>query len=272
VPPHEVITSAQNPRLKLVRQLQDKKHRLSEQRFVVEYWRELERALHFGYQVDFVLYDPALLAHDEQAALEQVYCPKFVVTAELLEKVGYRQNPTGILGVLHIPDVIAPPPPPSDDNRPILALVALEKPGNIGALLRTADAAGVSAVFLVDTTLDRYNPNIIRASTGACFLPHVYEVTTPQALTFFQRHNYSIISAHLEGTTSLYQLDLTQRCAIVLGTEDKGLPDEWARSCDTLMKIPMVGDIADSLNVSVSGAIFLYEALRQRQYPSILSE
>ncbi len=267
-----MITSVQNPRLKLVRQLQDKKHRLQEKRFVVEYWRELERALANQYRVDFVLYVPALLSTYELDTLKQLDCDQFQVTADLLEKVGYRQNPTGIIAVLYIPDMIAPTLPRPDDNRPILALVALEKPGNIGALLRTADAAGVAAVFLVDTGLDRYNPNLIRASTGACFLPNVYELTTDAVLTFFQTHNYSIISAHLEGKTNLYDLDLVARSAIVLGSEDQGLTDQWARSCDTLMKIPMIGQIADSLNVSVSGAIILYESLRQRLTTSTLHE
>jgi TrmH family RNA methyltransferase len=148
----------------------------------------------------------------------------------------------------------------------ILGLVNLKKPGNIGALLRTADAAGIDIIFLIDSVLDIYNPNIIRASTGAVFIGNIYYMATQEALTFFAERNITIVATHLDGTMTLYDFDFTkQPTAILLGTEDTGLEDTWVNHCDVLLKIPMIGHLSDSLNVSVSGAICMYEALRQRQ-------
>lgn len=265
MPFQDRLTSLQNPRVRLARQLQDKKARRAEQRFVIDYSRDLERALAQGYRADYVLAAPALLNAEESALLHSVDAPVFEVTPEILEKVGYRQHPTGLVAVMHHP-APRPLPAPSSD-RPLLLLVALEKPGNIGALLRTADATGVEAVLLVDTALDLYNPNIIRASTGACFLPHIYELSTQDALSFCSKYGYNIVSAHLEGMHSLFDLDLRHRAAVVLGTEDAGLSAVWRDACHTLMKIPMMGTLTDSLNVSVAGAVILYEALRQRLQP-----
>ncbi|XWX05192.1 TrmH family RNA methyltransferase [Aggregatilineales bacterium SYSU G02658] len=265
MPLHDRITSFQNPRVRLARQLQDKKARRAEQRFVIDYSRDLERALAQGYRADYVLAAPTLLSDAEHALLRGLDAPVFEVPSDILEKAGYRQHPTGLVAVMHQP---APRPLPSpSSDRPLLVLVALEKPGNIGALLRTADATDVEAVLLVDTALDRYNPNIIRASTGACFLPHIYELSTQDALSFCLQYGYNIISAHLEGTHSLFDLDLRRRTAVVLGTEDAGLSVTWRDACHILMKIPMMGTLTDSLNVSVAGAVILYEALRQRLQP-----
>lgn len=259
----ERITSAQNPRLKQVRQLQDKKARQRDSLFVIDYGRDLERALAHGYTVEFVLAAPDLLSDSDTDLLNNIESV-YEVLPDLLEKAGYRQNPTGIIAVLNTPAPLPLPPALADHNAPLLLLVGLEKPGNIGALLRTADATGVAAVLLIDTALDRYNPNLIRASTGACFLPTIFEVTSAQALTFCHTNRYTIVSAHLEGSVSLYDLTLTGDCAIVLGREDSGLDTVWRDACHSLMKIPMMGQITDSLNVSVSGAVILYEALRQR--------
>lgn len=262
---YDRITSFQNPRVKLARQLQDKKARQREKRFVIDYSRDLERALQQGYQVDYVLVAPDLLPDDDKPLLARLHAPIFEVSSPILEKAGYRQHPTGLVAVVHQP--LPRPLPVPSSQRPVLLLVALEKPGNIGALLRTADATGVEITLLVDVALDRYNPNLIRASTGACFLPFVYETTTQDALTFCRQYGYNIVAAHLEGTRSLFELDLRQPVAVVLGTEDVGLPPVWRDACHTLMKIPMVGTLTDSLNVSVAGAVILYEAMRQQMQP-----
>jgi RNA methyltransferase, TrmH family len=270
MPTYEKITSFQNARIKLAKSLQDKKHRERENLFVVDYGRDLQRALNFGYQVHTCLYCPALADEDEKSLLQDIAPHNvFEVTPDLLEKAGYRQNPSGLLTILH-----THPPLKADDlatlaPQPILALVGLQKPGNIGALLRTADATGFRAIFLVDISLDLYNPNIIRASTGACFLRNIYQLTSRESLQFFKNAKYSIISGHLNGTKSLYDVTFDNLSVIVLGTEDQGLDTIWETACDELVKIPMVGQLSDSLNVSVSGAIFMYEALRQRQFSSL---
>jgi TrmH family RNA methyltransferase len=187
----------------------------------------------------------------------------FEIAPDLMEKASYRENPGGIVAVVRQKPMRTQP-----DKYPglVLALVNLTKPGNIGALLRTADATGVQSIYLIDEQLDRYNPNIIRASTGAVFLDNLVHMSSAEALEDFKKHSYRIIAAHLSGTQSLFDVDFTSHpTVIVFGTEDKGLDDVWVHACDALVKIPMLGKIADSLNVSVSGAVFLYEALRQQQ-------
>jgi RNA methyltransferase, TrmH family len=260
----EKITSFQNPRLKLIKKLRDKKGREQEGQFVVDDTRDLERALAHGYSVDFALYAPSL-AHGEFVQgipHRQIY----EVPRDMMEKVSYRENPSPFVAVLHTKPVRDHRTLDDTVGQPVLGLVNLQKPGNIGALLRTADATGFKTILLVDTTLDIYNPNIIRSSTGAAFLNNIYVVTTQQALEFFRRHSYQVISAHLSGEKSLYEIAFAEKSAVILGTEDVGLPDVWAENSDFLVKIPMMGELSDSLNVSVSGAIFMYEALRQRLY------
>lgn len=258
----ERITSHQNPRVKLIKRLRDKKDRDREGLFVVDYERDLERALACGYEVAFALVSPAgaHLPVIAQVATERVY----EVTPDILEKVSYRANPSPVVAVLHQrPARTASDLKPEDVRSPVLALVNLQKPGNIGALLRTADASGFGSVFLIDTALDRYNPNLIRSSTGACFLDNLYELDSASALEFFRRGQYLTVAAHLAGDKNLYDVDFPPRTAVVLGTEDRGLPAHWADACDLLVKIPMIGSMTDSLNVSVSGAVFMYEVLRQ---------
>jgi TrmH family RNA methyltransferase len=148
----------------------------------------------------------------------------------------------------------------------VLTLVNLKKPGNIGALLRTADATGFKVIFLVDTALDLMNPNIIRSSTGACFLDNVYTASSEEALGFFTDRGYSVVSAIVEGDTSLFDAILHGNITIALGTEDRGLSEIWQKNADQRINIPMMGNLSDSLNVSVSGAVMMYEALRQRRF------
>lgn len=262
----EQITSPQNPRIKLAHKLHDKRHREREGLFVVDSGRDLSRALGQGYQIAFALYCDALADADARTCLDNIPDHAiYHVPADLLAKASYRQNPTGIVAVLHqraLPAVMTLSP----DVGIILCLVDLQKPGNIGALLRTADSAGIDAVILVDTSLDLYNPNILRSSTGACFSDKVYTANTAEALTHLRSNSYHIIGAHLEGATNIYEVDFRPRCAFVMGNEAQGLSHLWYDACDTRARIPMMGDIADSLNVSVAGAIFMYEALRQRRF------
>lgn len=261
--PLERITSVQNPRVRLARSLQDKKTRERERRFVVDSARDLERALQSGYRVDFLLVCPELVSEHDHTILAMADAPRFEITDSLLEKAGYRQNPTGIVAVLFTRPARTLGSI-ENDGEPVLVLVSLEKPGNIGALLRTADATGIRQVLLVDTLLDRYNPNLIRASTGAIFLDTCIVASADDALAFLKSRSYSIISAHLNGTSTLFNVPLTGRTAIVLGQEDRGLSQRWVDECTHLLRIPMIGTLTDSLNVSVSGAVILYEALRQR--------
>ena len=146
-----------------------------------------------------------------------------------------------------------------------LVLVDLRVPGNIGALLRSADAAAIDAVMLVDTALDLYNPNIIRSSTGACFLDNIFHLSSGEAMTWLRQNGFHIVSADVHGTSTLFDVDFQRPTAIVLGSEDNGISANWIDRADSLVRIPMDGRLTDSLNVSVSGAILMYELYRQRQ-------
>lgn len=256
------ISSPQNPKVKLARQLQEKKYRQLEGCFVVDYARDLARALQVGYSVRYVLRCDTLLTPEAREMLNGLEAQQYAVTADVLAKASYRQNPSGVVAVL----AQKPLPKLADftPSKPLLAIIGVEKPGNIGALMRTADASGFEAVLLVDCEIDLYNPNIIRASTGACFLNNTFALSSAQAYDFFTQHDYRTIAAHLNGTRSLYDMSFTDKTAILLGAEDSGLPPFWTQQSAHLVKIPMHGVLSDSLNVSVSGAIFMYEVLRQR--------
>jgi TrmH family RNA methyltransferase len=263
----ERISSFQNSKIKLANKLVSKRYREKNGLFLIDYARDLGRALEYHYQVEFAFFCPELATTDDKAVLAHLDSANvYEVTAELMEKAGYRQNPGGLVAVMQQKVPLTVIDAEKVQSRHILALVNLQKPGNIGALLRTADAAGIDMICLVDSVLDIYNPNIIRASTGTVFLDNIYQLSTAEALDFFGKQQIAIVAAHLAGECSLYNVDFNaRRTAIVLGTEDEGLDGIWVKHCDKLVKIPMIGQIADSLNVSVSGAIFMYEALRQGQ-------
>lgn len=182
-----------------------------------------------------------------------------------MRKTSYRENPAPFLAVMRQKPALGLDALRHRSDMLLLALVNLQKPGNIGALLRTADATGFSSIILIDTVLDIYNPNIIRSSTGACFLNNIYTLNTAQALTYFREFGYNIIAAAVDGDVELFDVDFQQKTVIVLGTEDEGLNEAWLQAADQRVCIPMRGTIADSLNVSVSGALFMYEALRQHK-------
>ncbi len=224
--------------------------------------RDLTRALACGYKIAHVFYCPELDADHDIDALTNATL--YELPRDIMEKISYRSTPSSIVAVMHQPQA---QPALSDIASPlVLGLVNLQKPGNIGALLRTADATGFKAILLIDTSLDLYNPNVIRSSTGAVFLNNIYTVSGEQALAFFHDHDYSIIAGIVEGDTPLPEVDFRRKSAILLGTEDVGLDDFWQSKCDVRVTIPMVGEISDSFNVSVSGAIFMYEALRQTRW------
>lgn len=266
----QVITSFQNSKIKLANRLVNKRDRQQHGLFLIDDARDLQRALDCTYQVEYAFYCEALATNDDNVVLRRLdETVVHDVSRELIEKASYRQNPGGLVAVMRQKPARTMDDASKDKSSRILGLVNLQKPGNIGALLRTADATGIGTICLIDSLLDKYNPNIIRASTGAVFLDNIVEMTTPQALAFFEAENIAIVAAHLNGTINLYNYDFTtRRTVIVLGAEDTGLEDIWVNHCDALVKIPMIGRLSDSLNVSISGAIFMYEALRQHQHRS----
>lgn len=225
---------------------------------MIDEMRDLTRALACDYGIAHLFYCPELGDLDVDLPADT---PVYEVPADIMAKISYRQSPAPIVAVMHQP----PPRTALDDidSALVLGLVGLRKPGNIGALLRTADATGFKAILLIDVALDLYNPNIIRSSTGACFLNNIYSVSADDALRFFRAQDYHIVAGIVDGDTPLPHVDFTHKSAVLLGTEDVGLAPSWEAECDVRVRIPMVGQLSDSFNVSVSGAIFMYEALRQ---------
>ncbi len=253
------ITSAQNSKVKLIKRLRSKRGREAEKRFVVDYERDLLRALDCGYALDFILHCTEIGALPSLPKVEVNQ-----VTPQLMQRISYRENPDAIVAVMHSKAVNGLDALERTCAEHLVVLADLRVPGNIGALLRTADAAGIDAVILVDTALDLYNPNIIRSSTGACFLDSIFHLTGDEAIAFLQQRAFQTIAADVGSGPGIYDLDLQRATAIVLGTEDRGLSQAWLDQADHRVRIPMAGRLSDSLNVSVSGAIFMYELYRQR--------
>lgn len=262
----EKITSFQNDRVKLVKKLRDKRGRVRENLFVIDELRDLHRALACGYDIDHLFYCPAL---DTNASALTTLPDSlaYEVPRNLMEKISYRENPSPVVAIMRQKPARTLDDFQRDAPARILGLANLQKPGNIGALLRTADAAGFQAVLLIDTALDIYNPNIIRSSTGACFLNNIYHFASAQALGLLRDGNYTMVAAAVDGDHSLYEANLQAPIAIILGTEDQGLDDTWQRACNIRVQIPMAGRLSDSLNVSVAGAVMMYETFRQNTPP-----
>lgn len=254
------ITSAQNSKIKLVNRLRSKRGRQREARFVIDYKRDLQRALKLGYDIDFVMICPEIFP-----AQDCYDCESHQLGPALFKRVSYRENPDGVLAVMHSKRAKPLAQLEAADFNHALVLVKLSVPGNLGALLRTADAVGLGAVILVDTAIDIYNPNVIRSSTGACFLDNIFRLSSQEALAYFNMAGYQIVAADVCGGRTLYDVDFRPKSVIVLGSEDNGLTDDWISAADQVARIPMSGAASDSLNVSVSGSLFMYELYRQNQ-------
>ena len=256
----ELITSAQNPKLKRLQALQEKSRlRRGEGLFVVEGRRELEHCIAAGFEIDTLFICPDIYFGGTLPS----GCRLFHLTKELYEKVAYRGSTEGIIAEVKAKymtlEALA-----LKDNPLIIVLEGVEKPGNLGAVLRSADAAGADAVIICDALTDLWNPNLIRASIGAIFTVPTVACPSEEAIAFLKARGIRILTAQLQDSSPYYNVDMTGGTAIVMGTESTGLKSVWREAADAHILIPMLGRL-DSLNVSVSAAILLYEALRQRQ-------
>ncbi len=255
----EYITSSANPKFKrLIALLQKSSERRESALFTVEGVREISHCIEAGYKPDCIFFCPDIVSEE---TLPQ--CRHFALSAGLYAKAAYREGTEGAIGVFQ-----AIEHPLSSlhlrDNPLIAVLESVEKPGNLGAVLRTCDAAGADALIICDPRTDLYNPNLIRASIGAVFTVPTAVCTTAQAITFLKSKGIRILTAQLQDSSLYYDCPMTKGTAIVMGTEATGLSDKWRQAADAHIRIPMLGKL-DSLNVSVSAAILLYEAVRQRK-------
>lgn len=259
------ISSNTNPRIKDAIALQDKSAlRRKSGRFVIEGIRETEQALAAGIRLQALFFTsqlqnsrPDLLRTAEKSGA--VLC---LIHETVYRKLAYRESTEGLIAIAYSPtrtlqDLTLAEKPL------ILVLEAVEKPGNLGAILRTADAAHVDAVLVCDPLTDIYNPNVIRSSLGGVFSVPVVACSSEEAVQWLKEHGIRIYTAQLQDSELYYQTDMQSACALVMGTEATGLTDYWRQQADAHIRIPMLGRI-DSLNVSVSTAILCYEAVRQR--------
>jgi TrmH family RNA methyltransferase len=260
--PGIVITSTQNPKIKGLLALEKPRERRKQQLFLIEGKREIQWALEAGYKIGNLFYCEeiiSLAALGKNMTEGRTVIP---VTPEVFEKIAVRESSGGVVAVaemkmhllsdLHLPE------------RPlILILEAVEKPGNLGAILRTADAAGVHAVIICDPLTDFYNPNVIRSSVGCVFTVPIVAATTEDTLAWLRAQQIHIYCTYLQAAQPYTQIDYTASSAIVLGTESTGLSPEWIRNSDANIIIPMHGKI-DSMNVSNAAAVIVFEARRQR--------
>ena len=258
------ITSIQNPYIKSLVQLQEKaKARRQSGTFLMEGKREISLAAKGGYEIETLLFLPELCSEVEMRQLS--YGAELIeINKEVYQKLAYRDTTEGLLAVaktktLQLTDLKL------SKNPLILVAEAPEKPGNIGALLRTADAANLDAVIIANPKSDLYNPNIVRSSVGCLFTNQIATGTTSEIIAFLKGQNINIYCATLQNSISYHTQDYKKPTALVVGTEATGLTEEWREEATQNIIIPMQGEI-DSMNVSVAAAILIYEAKRQRGF------
>ena len=259
------ITSIQNPFIKSLVQLQEKaKSRKQSGSFLIEGQREISLAIKGGYSIETILFLPELISENEIKKIINSPVEFIEINKEVYQKLAYRDTTEGILAIaktksFQLSDIKLP------ENPLILIAEAPEKPGNIGALLRTADAANLDAVIIANPKSDLYNPNVVRSSVGCLFTNQIATGTTQEIINFLKAENIKFYCATLQNSTSYHTQDYTKPTAIVVGTEATGLTEEWRIAATQNIIIPMQGEI-DSMNVSVAAAILIFEAKRQRGF------
>jgi RNA methyltransferase, TrmH family len=258
------ITSIQNPFIKSLVLLQEKaKARKQSGTFLIEGNREISLAIKGGYEIETLLFLPELISETDAKKLAR-NADLIEISKEVYQKLAYRDTTEGILAVaktksLRLSDLEL------SKNPLILVAEAPEKPGNIGALLRTADAANLDAVIIANPKSDLYNPNIVRSSVGCLFTNQIATGTTEEIIAILKEKKINIYCATLQNSTSYHLQNYTTPTALVVGTEANGLTEEWRNAATQNIIIPMQGEI-DSMNVSVAAAILIFEAKRQRGF------
>lgn len=259
------IDSPKNSTVKALTRLKERRVRTHEGRYLIEGAREVIRAVQANIALEHLYFAPEFLRAEGQQLLESPEIKQVKRTSlskAAFEHISLRQNPDGILATAkmhnHNLETLELP-----QNALMLVIDGLEKPGNVGALLRTADAADLAAVFLTGAGTDLYNPNVIRASMGSVFSRPVLNVDTQTLISYLSNRNFKLVAATPAATHLYWQENLSGPTALILGTEHEGLGEDWLKAASSQIAIPMNG-LADSLNVSVSGALLIYEALRQR--------
>ena len=263
---HEPITSVTNSRVKRLVKLRNRRERDNSGVFLVEGFRELRRAVDAGITVREIYFCPGLFLGNNEAALVERAAAGGAEPIELgleaFRKVSYRDRPEGLLGLAaQFPTNLEGLP--SSPNPLILVVESIEKPGNLGTMLRTADAAGVDAVMVCEPTTDPFNPNVVRASLGCLFLVPLAISSTPEAIGWLHDHDIGIMAATPSADLPHWEADFRGPSAIAIGSEQYGLTETWLQEAGRRIRIPMAGRI-DSLNAAMAAGVVLFEAVRQR--------
>lgn len=264
---HKQITSTQNSFIKELVQLKEKSRiRKATETFLIEGYREITLAIKGGYQIKNLLVDNSIISKNNLEELIKS-CSNEVevieISKEVYKKIALRETTEGILAVAKSKNLLLDSIQFKTKSPLILVAEAPEKPGNIGALLRTADAAGIDAVLIANPKTDMFNPNVIRSSVGCVFTTTIGTGSTSEIINFLKENNINMYGAALTASVEYQTIDFKEPSAIIVGTEATGLSDEWLNNTTKNIIIPMRGAI-DSMNVSVSAAIILFEAVRQR--------
>jgi TrmH family RNA methyltransferase len=261
---HVKITSTQNPKIKSLLSLEKPRERRKQCLFIVEGVKEVRMALEAGYKIGNIFFCEEILNKDESGDLlrnDKLLVP---VSREVFDKIAVRESTGGILAVAEqkthrLADIVL-------SKKPLLLILeAVEKPGNLGAILRTADAAGVDALIICDPQTDFYNPNVIRSSVGCVFTKQIASATSEETIRWLKKNDIQIFCTYLNASHPYHEVDYTKPSAIVMGTEATGLSDSWIKNATANIIIPMLGKI-DSMNVSNAAAVVVYEAMRQRKF------
>lgn len=265
------ISSGQNPKLKAAIKLKDRSERDETSLFLIEGYREVLRAFDAGVHFhSLFVCSSFFLGINEPDLIEKIQetqCPIYTCTESVFSKLSYRDRPDGLVAIAHqmrhtLQDLVARI---TNKSHPFLLIAeAIEKPGNLGSILRSSDAAGVDGVVVCDRCTDVYNPNVVRASVGTLFTCPVVEAKGSDTLLWLRERKIKIVAATPSAKQEYTDIDLTGPIALVVGTEQLGLSDPWLKACDTQVRIPMLG-VADSLNVSTAATLLLYEVVRQRR-------
>lgn len=267
MPPPVHLTSTDNPRVKAVVRLRKARERRQQGAFVAEGLREVSRAFDAGLEAHLLCTCDALLDAPARQAVRHLlaahHVSHFTATEAVFRKMAYQQHPQGVLAVFAARTRTVADVPPADDELWLVA-VGLSKPGNLGALARSADAAGANALLIVDGLADIHNPNALRNSTAAVLTLPILQADTRDALALLHQRGTRIVAAAPDQGRTYTDIDMTPPTALVIGAEDTGLPAAWLQAANDIATIPMRGRTADSLNASIAGALLLYEALRQR--------
>jgi len=262
------ISSHQNPFIKQILNLEKERNRKENNIFVVEGVRELHLALLADFEVQTIIYSADFDRFNEvfENISEEIRekIEDIEVTESVFEKIAYRNSVSNIIALCKYKELKL-----SDlklSNNPIIVVLeSLEKPGNLGAILRTADAAGIDAVIVCDTQTNVYNPNVVRSSLGCLFTVQVAVAESSELIKWLKTNNLQIFATALTASVEYQTIDYTAACAIIMGSEAKGLTNIWLENSNANIKIPMRGKV-DSMNVSVSTAITIFEAMRQRGF------